>query len=56
MESEIVFAVVGAIIGVTIGQINSETIAIRFSKFLRNRFRKAIGILNPSKSHDKTSH
>jgi len=56
MESEIVFAVLGAIVGVTIGQLKSEIIADRFSKPLGKRFRKVIEILNRSKFQDKTFH
>ena len=56
MEPEIVFAVLGAIVGVTIGQLKSEVIADHFSKPLGKGFRKAVEILNRSKSYDKTFH
>ena len=54
MEAEIVFAVLGAIVGVTVGQMKSEIIVDRFSKPLGKGVRKAVEILNSSKSHDKT--
>ena len=56
METEIVFAVMGAIAGVTIGQLKSEIIADRLSKLLGKRFRKAAEVLNRSKSNDETFH
>ena len=56
MEPEIVFAVMGAIVGVTIGQLKSEIIADRFSKLMGKRFSKAAEILNRSKSNDETFH
>lgn len=56
MEPEIVFAVLGAIVGVTIGQMKSEIITDRFSKPLGKRFRKVVEILNRTRSHDKTFH
>ena len=55
MEPDIVLAVMGAIVGVTIGQLKSQIIVDRFSKLLGNQFRKASELLNRSKSHDKPS-
>lgn len=56
MEIEIVFAVMGAMIGATIGQLNGDWITNNFLRYYRDRFQKIIGAFDRSDSGDNSSN
>jgi hypothetical protein len=56
MEIEIVFAVMGAMIGATIGQLNGDWITNNFLRYYRDRFQKIIGAFDRSDPGDNSSN
>jgi hypothetical protein len=44
MKSDIALAIIGALIGVTIGQLQGDVISTRLAKFFKERVFKYLGI------------
>jgi hypothetical protein len=56
MESDFVFAVMGAMLGATIGQLNGDWITHNFLRYFRDRFQKNIGAFDRSDPGDNSSN
>jgi hypothetical protein len=48
MEVDVVFAILGGIIGATIGQFNGSIITGHLSKYFRKQYQRVCGISNNS--------
>ena len=56
MEPHIVMAVMGALIGATIGQLKSKTITQDLPRYLRDRLQKLLASFDRSAVSDKTEN
>ena len=55
MEVDVVFAILGGIIGVTIGQFKGEMIMSRLSRQFGKRYQKVFGLFASSRPTDPAS-
>jgi len=55
MEPDFFFAVMGAMLGATIGQLNGDRITHNLLKYFRDRFQKIIEVFDRSDPGNKSS-
>ena len=55
MEVDFVFAILGGIIGATIGQFKGDTITSRLSRYFGKRYQKVFGLFTSSRPTDPAS-